>query len=397
MKILLTTVSLDSQKGGGTAERTRRLASHLSAQGHRCEIATIQGGDLADKLRGRSMQVYVTGSIRLRLTVPLINPLRLMRSVRDADVIHILGYWNLLSIVTAFLAARLGKPYTFSAAGEFVGLDRPRPIKHLFHVLVGQRMIRGAGLLIAITPLERRQILQRFQLSEDRVIVIPNGVEEQTAAMGGTGTIPSAPYILFVGRLAEVKGPDLLVSAFGKVATQYGDVRLVIAGPDFGMRRDLESIVQAEQLIDRVVFTSHLGEIERNDAYRGALFLVVPSRAEAMSLVALEAGIFGTPVLLTDQCGFDEVETVGGGRVVAATAEGLYEGLRSMLAERASLPSKGRALQAYVRRNFAWPVIVELLISHFEGLIAQKSCVSGDAIMNATIARATDERAGEDH
>ncbi|RWM29467.1 glycosyltransferase family 4 protein [Mesorhizobium sp.] len=370
MNILLTTISLDSRKGGGTAERTRRLSAHLASKGHPCEIVTIEDGDLAEKLRERAIQVYATGSLRLRFTVPFINPFRLAQSVRKADVIHILGYWNLLSIATAFLATRLGKPYAFSAAGEFVGLDRPRSIARLFHVLLGKRVIRDASLLIAVTPLERSQILERFRLSADSVIVIPNGVEEHAEAVSDLPAVSGAPYVLFVGRLAEVKGPDLLVEAFADVASEYRDVRLVMAGPDFGMRSSLETFVRERQLGDRVIFTGHLGEIERNDAYRRALLLAVPSRAEAMSLVALEAGVAGTPVLLTDQCGFDEVESIGGGLVVPATVQGLRGGLRSMLVNRQSLGAKGQALQTYVRGKFTWPSIVDRLISHFHGMVA---------------------------
>lgn len=369
MNTLLTTVSLDAQKGGGTAERTRRLAVHLASKGHQCEIATIEDGELAQKLRQCGVHVYATGFFRLRFTVPFINPFRLAQSVRRADVIHILGYWNLLSVATALLAVWLGKPYAFSAAGEFVGLNRPRPSARLFHFLLGKRVIRNASLLIGVTPLEQRQILERFQLPAGRVVVVPNGVEEHVEII--SDHIESdVPYVLFVGRLAEVKGPDLLVEAFADVAGEYPDLQLVVAGPDFGMRSSLEKFVTERQLGHRVVFTGHLGERERSSAYEQALFLAVPSRAEAMSLVALEAGVAGTPVLLTDQCGFDDVERIGGGLVVPATVEGLRSGLRTLLAERQSLAAKGKALQTYVRGKFTWPSIVDGLVSHFNSMVA---------------------------
>lgn len=372
MNILLTTISLDSRKGGGTAERTRRLSAHLAAKGHRCEVATMQDGDLAEKLRQNGIPVYATGSMRLRFTLPFINPVRLAQSVHRADTLHILGYWNLLSIVTAFLASRLDKPYAFSAAGEFVGLERPRPIARVFHVLFGRRMIRKASLLVAVTPLERRQILERFQLPEDRVIVVPNGVEEQVEAVSDQLSQPDEPYVLFVGRLAEVKGPDLLIQAFADVAREFPDVRLIMAGPDFGMRSRLEALSMERQLGTRIVFAGHLAERERTDAYRRALLLAVPSRAEAMSLVALEAGVAGAPVLLTDQCGFDEVASIGGGLVVPATVAGLRDGLRTMLAQRDSLRAMGQVLQSYVRGKFTWPSIVDGLISELDTIVRNR-------------------------
>ncbi|MPZ46235.1 MAG: glycosyltransferase [Betaproteobacteria bacterium] len=367
MNILLTTISLDSRLGGGTAERTRRLADHLRRQGHRCEVLAMQDGDLADTMRSQGIAVHVFRSYRLRFSIPLLRLSSLVRLVANADVIHVLGYWNLLSVATTLTATWLGKPYALSAAGEFIGLENPRPIARAFHRLFGQRMIRNAGLLIAITALERRQIMERFGLAADTVVVVPNGVEEPTTPQDAESQA-RRPVVLFVGRLAEVKGPDLLVEAFSSVAAEHPDVELVLAGPDFGMQSRLVSAIEAHGLSGRVRFTGHLGEDGRTEAYRRALLLVVPSRAEAMSLVALEAGILGTPVLLTDRCGFDEVAAIGGGEVVPASVEGLREGLRAMLARRASLPAAGERLRAYVMWNYAWPAIVKDLVKHFENL-----------------------------
>ncbi|WP_416193373.1 glycosyltransferase [Nitrobacter sp. TKz-YC01] len=371
MNILLTTVSLSSKAGGGTAERTRRLARHLVAQGHRCMLATMEDGDLADELRSMGIPVYAAPVIKLRFRVPLIRPKKLSEAVRSADAIHILGYWNLLSVATAFLATRFGKPYAFSAAGEFAGLERPRPIAHAFHMLLGRRMVHNAGLLVAITPLERMQIIQRLGLSPERIVVVPNGVEPSPSATGAAVVLPDAPFILFVGRLAEVKGPDLLLKAFAAVAPTSPDVALVMSGPDFGMGAELRQEAAERGLAGRVFFSGHLGEADRTAAYRRALFLVVPSRAEAMSLVAVEAGAAGTPVLLTDRCGFDEVEAVGGGRVVPATVEGLREGLNAMLSRRSTLPLAGETLRLHVERTYAWPAIVARLAGHLKSLEEQ--------------------------
>ncbi|PPQ14329.1 glycosyltransferase [Bradyrhizobium sp. AC87j1] len=369
MKILLTTVSLSSKSGGGTAERTRRLARHLAAQGHHCTIATMEDGDLADELRGAGMQVYAATSIRLRFRVPLIRPDRLTKIVSSVDAIHILGYWNLLSVATALTATRCRKPYAFSAAGEFVGLAGPRPLAHAFHLLFGKRMLRKAGLIVAITCLERMQIIQRLGVAPNRIVVIPNGVEPSPSAIGAAVALPDEPFVLFVGRLAEVKGPDLLLKAFATVAPAYPNVTLVVAGPDFGMGARLQQEVTKGGLKGRVLFTGHLGETDRTAAYRRALFVVVPSRAEAMSLVAIEAGAAGTPVLLTDCCGFDELEALGGGQVVPATVEGLRDGLNAMLARRFNLARDGERLRRHVEQNYAWPAIVAELARHLQSLL----------------------------
>ena len=93
------------------------------------------------------------------------------------------------------------------------------------------------------------------------------------------------------------------------------------------MLNELRRMVEASDVRNRVHFTGHIGGTEKSEAYRAADFLVIPSRQEAMSIVVLEAGITGTPVLITDQCGFDDVAAVAGGIVVAASVEGLQEGI----------------------------------------------------------------------
>ena len=368
MKILLTTVSLNSERGGGTAERTRLLALHLGRLSHDCAVATIEGGDIADRLRHAGIRVFATGFIRLRFTIPLLNPASLARHVRNAEVIHILGYWNLLSVTTAWLAWWYDRPYVLSAAGEFAKLERPRSVDVAFHGLFGRRMIRHASALVAITELEKTQIVERLGVPDNRVMVVPNGVDEEGNMPDPDTALPDAPFLLFMGRLAHVKGPDLLLKAFGAVSNMHPDVHLVFAGPDFGLKRELEEIALGSGISSKVHFTGHLGIAQRAEAYRRAMALVVPSRSEAMSLVALEAAAAGKPLLLSDQCGFADAAAVGGGLVVPATITDLRDGLLQLLRDRAELGKMGQRMKAHVAANFGWAAIVSQFAKKLESL-----------------------------
>jgi glycosyltransferase involved in cell wall biosynthesis len=73
-----------------------------------------------------------------------------------------------------------------------------------------------------------------------------------------------------------------------------------------------------------------------------------------MSIVALEAGVNGTPVLLTTECGFDEVAARGGGLVTAASAPALAAALRELLAHPAALAEQGARLRCYVLAELTW-------------------------------------------
>jgi glycosyltransferase involved in cell wall biosynthesis len=88
-----------------------------------------------------------------------------------------------------------------------------------------------------------------------------------------------------------------------------------------------------------------------------------------MSIVVLEAGVAGTPVLITDQCGFDEVARIGGGHVVPATIDGLQAGLLSLLKDSTKLNSMGEKLRQFVRANYGWDRLVDQYLELYDKLI----------------------------
>jgi glycosyltransferase involved in cell wall biosynthesis len=363
MNILFATFSLDPERGGGTAERTRRLAQTLAATGHTCSVIALDGDAWTWEFDRAGIATWITGAFGRRFPVPRLNAIRLRRWIRRHDVVHVLGYWNLLSASVCVAARLSGVPYVLSAAGEFASLDRPGPVKRWFHRLVGRRMIAGAASLIAITELERTETAARLGIAGSRIVVVPNGVDEPSVAGDGR-RLPPGDFVLFVGRLASIKGPDLLVDAFARVAERFPSVVLVMAGPDGGMRAALERRCGQLAIAERVRFLGFIDEAERVAAYRRALLLVIPSRSEAMSLVVLEAGAAAAPVLLTDRCGFDEVQGVGGGMVVQADVAALAAGLSAMLDRRDALPAMGRRLQELVRSRYGWRIMAARLADH---------------------------------
>jgi glycosyltransferase involved in cell wall biosynthesis len=128
-------------------------------------------------------------------------------------------------------------------------------------------------------------------------------------------------------------------------------------------------MVEVSGVKDRVHFTGHIGGSEKTEAYREADFLAIPSRQEAMSIVVLEAGITGTPVLITDQCGFDDVAAVAGGMVVAASVEGLQEGLLAMTGNPAKLKIMGHNLGKFTREYFLWDHMVNRYLELFSRIM----------------------------
>jgi glycosyltransferase involved in cell wall biosynthesis len=161
--------------------------------------------------------------------------------------------------------------------------------------------------------------------------------------------------LLFLGRLSSIKGPDLLLEAFAQISARYPDARLILAGPDAGLRSALLRRIDQLNLRGIVQLIGNIAGQDKLELLAAADCLIVPSRQEAMSLVVLEAGLLGTPALITDQCGFDALAAANGGVVVHASVAALADGLERMLGDGSSLPALGANLRRLVLDHYTWP------------------------------------------
>ena len=368
MNILLVTPFLEPEKGAGTAERTRHLATHLAALDCKCAVIAMAGTTWQSEFNAADVSVLLTGSLGRRFPIPLLRFFKIWRLVCWADVVHIMGYWYLLAPIVCILANLARKPFVLCPAGELTPEFRGALWKRVYYELLGRSMISRAASVIATTARERDEIMQTERVAASRMVISPNGIAPVQSLGSCKITLPIKPFILFVGRLTAIKGPDLLIRAFAQVSGSESGLQLVMAGPDHGMRGTLQTMIQSLGVQGRVALLGFVDETTRNHLYKNAAFLVIPSRSEVMSMVALEAAALGIPVLLTDRCGFNEVEEVGGGFVVSADVAGLAGGLTKMISATRNGAPMGERLRAFVLAQYAWPRIAGQLKQHLTHL-----------------------------
>lgn len=366
MKILNVIMTLDEVKGGGTVERTVQMSRHLAAAGAQCEIlTTTQPGRPAREVPG--VKVTALECLWERFYLPRASYGRITSAVERADLIHIMNHWSPLNALVYRAARKLNKPYVVCPAGALPIFGRSKLLKLLYNLVVGRRLIRNAAQCIAITDKEVAHFLLYGALRE-KISVIPNGIDVEAYKARSPYKLPvPAPYIAFVGRLNAIKGPDLLMEAFASLKDELQH-SLVFMGPDNGMQAGLQAAAKAAGVQDRVHFTGFVDQAVKTGLLANSDFLVIPSRLEAMSIVVLEAAMVSRPVLLTDQCGFNEVEEQGGGLVVPATVEGLKGGLKKMHARGAGLAAMGVKLNSFVKSRYSWEVIARRILDIYASL-----------------------------
>lgn len=365
LNILNVNDTLDLKTGGGTAERTFQMSRHLARQGAHCEVLTIDSAQL-DAQRVATIkpaEVNVLPCLLRRFNIPKGAGRTIERLVKDADVIHLMGHWSVLNAMVYLAARRLAKPYVVCPAGALPLFGRSKSLKRVYNWLVGNAIIKNASGWIAVTKSELSQFAA-YGIDAQRVTVIPNGVSEEdfpaldVAEFKQRHGLPDTPIVLFMGRLNPIKGPDLLLDAFIASRENFLSTHLVFAGPDGGMRQALEQTAQQKGVSEFVHFLGYVGGADKVAAYRMASLLAVPSRQEAMSIVAIEAGICGTPVLLTDQCGFSEIRDIDHRLEVPTTVAGIASGLTKLLTDPDQLDEISPLWSRFVKQHYSWHALV---------------------------------------
>jgi glycosyltransferase involved in cell wall biosynthesis len=353
------------------------MSRHLVRQGVECTVLTSDLGLSAERRREMAgVAVVAFPSLNSRFYLPRFSWRRIRELVGVADVVHLMNHWTLLNVLVYWEIRRQGKPYVICPAGALPVVGRSRLLKKIYNLLIGKAIVRNADWMIAVAANEVPEYL-RYGGRTERVAVIPNGIDRgdfiasDRAGFLARHGLPDRPLVLFMGRLNWIKGPDLLLRAFLALDRRFSQWQLVMVGPDEGLGSELQALVKSAGAEERVFFPGFLGGTEKSCAYHAADLLVIPSRHEAMSIVALEAGICGTPVLLTDQCGFPAVVASGGGLEVAATVAALQAGLATMLAlAPAQRRRMGERLLALVEGEYLWETVVRRFMAIYEGLRA---------------------------
>jgi glycosyltransferase involved in cell wall biosynthesis len=377
MKILNVNMTLDPVTGGGTAERTMQMSRALIKKGVRSSILTTDQG-LTASVRNRlnGLEIFANRTLIKRFYIPQISFQQLKKVIAKFDIVHLMNHWTLLNVLVCHAARSMGKPYVVCPAGSLLVYGRSKLFKYMYNYLFGKTIITNASGHIAIS-INEIPLFGSYGIGPEKVSIIPNGINVQdfmdndADAFRKKYGLKEIPFILFVGRLNGIKGPDLLLSAFCSIKDQYPQYHLVFIGPDGGKLQELKRTVSTCDIVGQVHFIGYIGGFEKSQAYHAADLLVIPSRHEAMSIVALEAGITGTAVMFTDQCGLDELSKIGGGKIVPATVEGIQSGLSEMLSDPEGIKSMGMKFREHVLDKYTWDAVADQYIELYKRILSR--------------------------
>ena len=374
---------------GGPARQVLASDPRLARRGH--ELRVFVGspepgeGDLAPELESRGVDVVrVPGLARGISPAGDLMALRALRRELAAfkpDVLH----------THASKAGALGR----SASGKGAATRRV----HTFHghVLEGyfggalsrglvaheRRLARRTDRILAVSHATADDLVRLGVCPEEKLTVVPPGIDleallelqdrERPVELRRTiGAPQDAVVVGVVGRLAEVKRPEVALEAFLTIAQRHANVHLVFVG-DGGLRRDLEGRIRAlgAALQQRV----HLvGAMTNPREIFGALDVVLlSSRSEGLPVALIEAGAAGLPSVATDVGGVNELVVHERTGFLGNDASELSYGLDQLLADATLRREMGHRARMRVRSRHSAESLAGRLEAVYQAVLEERA------------------------
>ena len=235
--------------------------------------------------------------------ISLINYLK--KTIHNFDIIHVHEHRQSLAIATHRYAKKNNVPYVLQAHGSVLPFFQKEQMKEIFDKLWGFDILHDASRAFALTEVEKEQYL-KMGVSKDKIEIVPLGINlEEYDILPERGKFKSKhtinddeKVILFLGRIHEIKGLDLLVKSFSQI--QNDNVKLAIVGGDYGFKGELEKLISEFNLTDKVIFPGVLTGQDKIEALVDCDIFVMPSRYESFTTSGLEAMACSKPLVLTE-------------------------------------------------------------------------------------------------
>lgn len=377
MRILLLVEGFNAL--GGIAEIVESLAVEFSRSGHQVAIASTRdrraAGNVQERARRGGSECHYF-QIRNRRPISFRHPEPVFRNPYEARfgaLARLVANWR-PEIVCSALTAWDRYP-TIASVCTAAGV----PLVQCFHVTdergrgrlggKGLRALSGASFVAGSAA--TRDFFSRLlpQIESARVII--GGVDPEAAA-GAAPHARSRPYVLCACRLQlKHKAVDVLIDAFGRIAAEFPELDLLIAGGGEDRAR-IDGLIATSAVGGRILMLGVQPRDQMWALHKGAQLFALPSRpGECMPVVYLEALAAGTAVIGTDTGGARELirDGVNGFLVREEDAGALAGAMRAALRDAPQSRAMGERGREIVLANYAWPICASRYLELFESII----------------------------
>ena len=381
---------------GGPIEGIKQSSAVLSSRGHDVEIVSLDRPN-ESWLRDFSVKLHALGPGSGSYGYSDRFTRWMNRHGRDYDAVLVHGLWQYSSFGVWRALAGSTTPYFVFPHGMLdPWFNRTYPLKHLKKLLYWRwgeyRVLRDAAAVLFTSEEERRAARESFSTYRCNEEVVNYGTgapnadlaQARVEFLGAFPELDGKRIVLFLSRLHEKKGGELLLDAFRAIPRALRDserLHLVMAGPcadDLYLRR-LKQRAEQASVTDgaQIRFTGMLSGSLKWGAFAAADVFVLPSHQENFGIAVAEAMACGTPVLVSDKVNiWREIVADGAGfsdeDSVAGTRRLLERWLAAGAAERMQMRDAAQ-------RSFAQRFEIHRAVESLLEVLARHGCRAGGA------------------
>jgi len=280
-----------------------RIISNL---GHDVDIITTDIFNKKVKNNNPNIKVYKSyGIFPFIFSINIIKDIK--KNIKKYEIIHIHEYRTFLSMIVSYYANKYSVPYIIQAHGAIPYYIGRKMSKMLFDLLIGKRILKKSKGMIALNKKEFDQYLS-LGADKTKISIIPNGIDYEKYSkinikediLNKKYNIKNNKIILYVGRIDESKGIDILIEAFRLLVDNRSNCKLVIVGRDYGFKNNLVKLTKKLKLERDIIFTGFVSFEEKKKIISESHIFVTP-KFSGFPHTFLEAISFGIPIITTEK------------------------------------------------------------------------------------------------
>ena len=377
MKILMLSWEYPPRIVGGISRVVHDLSHRLITDGHDVTVVTYRDGNVPYFEDDNGVKVYRVDNFMISPNnfIDWVMQLNFNMVAKAGEIIAENGKFDIIHAhdwLTAYSAKTLKNAYStpLTCTIHATEAGRNSGIKGEMQKYINDTewMLTYESSEVIVNSNYMKNELQRlFGLPFEKINVVPNGVNinlfsgiERDYDFRRKFAMDNEKIILFMGRLVYEKGIQHLISAMPKILENYHDSKLIVAGKG-GMIDELKTQVNALGLGNKVYFTGYLASKDVQRMYKCADVSVFPSTYEPFGIVALEAMLSGTPVVVSDIGGLNEIvdHGINGMKSYAGNPNSLADSILTLLYDHKLCDTITKNAKDKVKNEYNWAKIAQ--------------------------------------
>jgi glycosyltransferase involved in cell wall biosynthesis len=391
---------------GGISKVVYDLSHRLIKDGHQVTVVTYRDGDTSYYEDDEGINVYRVDNYMIHPNnfIDWIMQLNFNMVAKASELMNKFGKFDVIHAhdwLVSYAAKSLKEAYDVPMVATIHATENGR--NSGIHDET-QRYINDsewqltyeASEVIVNSNYMKNEIQRIFGLPYDKINVIPNGVKldkfegiERDYDLRRQYAMDNEKIILYVGRLVYEKGVQNLIGAMPKILENYHDSKLVICGRG-GMMDELKQEAHNLGIDEKVYFVGYCDAAKVQKMYINADIAVFPSTYEPFGIVALEGMLSGTPTVVSDVGGLNEIVEHGvtGMKSYAGNSNSIADSVLALLYDQELCNKVSKNAIEVVKEKYNWNVIAQATFKTYEKAISKSKSKELEA-------KLTQEKAGK--